>query len=79
MVATTKDAMETVIKAIRGGDAKLAWKLLESVGVTGAVTPGATDVEELKWREELERKKKELEKQKERKRLEDDELMNPWG
>jgi hypothetical protein len=79
MVATTKDAMETVIKAIRGGDAKLAWKLLESVGLTGPVTPGPTDVEELKRLEELERRKKELEKQKERKRLADDELLNGWG
>jgi hypothetical protein len=76
MVATTKDAMEMVIKAIRGGDAKLAWKLLESLGLTGRVTPGPTDVEELKRLEELERRKRELEEKKERKKLEDDELMN---
>jgi hypothetical protein len=71
--------METVIKAIRGGDAKLAWKLLESLGLTGRVTPGPTDVEELKRKEELERRKRELEEKKERKKLEDDELMNGWG
>jgi hypothetical protein len=33
----------------------------------------------LKRQQELERRKKELEKQKERKRLEDDEFMNPFG
>jgi hypothetical protein len=79
IVATAMDAMETVIKAIRGGDAKLALKLLESLGLTGPVAPGPTDVEELKRKEELERKKKEVEEKREKRKLENDELMNPWG
>jgi hypothetical protein len=79
LMATTKDAMRTVIKAIRGGDAKLAWKLLESLGVTEKVEPGATDVEELKKKEEMERKKREVEEKREKRKLESDELMNPWG
>ena len=79
MVATTKDAMETVIKAIRGGDAKLAWKLLESLGLTGPVTPGPTNVEELKRKEEMERKKKKVEEERERRKMDNDELMNPFG
>jgi len=40
---------------------------------------GPTDVEELKRREEMERKKKEVEEKRERRKMENDELMNSWG
>jgi hypothetical protein len=36
LLAATHDAVATVTRAVRNGDAKLAWKLLESQGVTAA-------------------------------------------
>ena len=65
--------------AIRGGDAKLAWKLLESRGVTEEVAGGPTDVEELAWREAVEQKKKEIERKQMESRLEMDGLNSSLG
>ena len=69
LTAMTRDALAAVMGAIRGGDARLAWKLLESQGVTAKPVAGPTDVEELRRREELERKKREIGERKERNRV----------
>jgi hypothetical protein len=66
LAAGTQDAVATVLGAIRGGDSKLAWKLLESQGVSARPAAGSTDVEELRRREVLERKKREVAERKER-------------
>ena len=58
--------MSTVVNAIRKGDARLAWKLLESQGITTPPKTGSTDVHELQRREALERRKHDVAERKER-------------
>lgn len=79
LLASTHIALEAVMKAIRGGDARLAWKVLESQGVTARPRGGSTDVVELQRREGMERKKKEIADRREQNKIKVDELMSMDG
>jgi len=43
LLAASHEAVNTVLNAIRRGDARLAWKLLESLGLNKLSKPGSTD------------------------------------
>jgi hypothetical protein len=79
LLAATRDALSTVLNAIRQGDARLAWKLLESQGITTTPKAGPTDVAELERREVLEKRKKNLAERQERSALEFEELTALGG
>ena len=73
LLAASQEAINAVLNAIRRGDARLAWKLLESQGLTKLATPGSTDVAQLQRQAELDRKRSEIAERKEiNKVLEDD-------
>jgi hypothetical protein len=79
LLAATRDAMATVLNAIRKGDAGLAWKLLESQGLTTAAKAGPTDIHELERREALEKRKREIEERKERHAVKMDDMFTLDG
>jgi hypothetical protein len=79
LLAATRDAMATVLNAIRKGDAGLAWKLLESQGLTTAAKAGPTDIYELGRREALEKRKREIEERKERHSVKMDDMFTLDG
>lgn len=79
LLAATRDAMGTVINAIRKGDARLAWKLLESQGLTTAPKAGPTDIHELERRELLDKRKRELDERKERSAVSMDDMFTLDG
>lgn len=54
-----------VVGAIRKGDSRLAWKLLESQGLTKAIKPGSTDVRALQRKAELDVKRQDIAERKE--------------
>lgn len=76
VLAGTRDALATVMAAIRAGNANLAWKMLQSQGITAPPTPGSTDVAELERGQALARRKKEVEFRKNEHAIEMDELFN---
>jgi hypothetical protein len=57
LLAGTADATTAVLEAIRAGDVKSAWKLLEAMNVTEGPTPGTTDAGLLSIELELQRQK----------------------
>jgi len=65
LLAASQEAVAVVLSAIRRGDARLAWKLLQSQGLIAPPNPGPTDVRELQLRQELDRKKKDVAERKE--------------
>jgi len=58
LMAATNDAVNTVVSAIRQGNAKLAWELLNKAGVTKRPKVGETDVEDVRREMEMEERKK---------------------
>jgi uncharacterized lipoprotein YajG len=81
LLAASQDAINTVLNSIRRGNAQLAWKLLESQGLTQGSKPGSTDVGQLQRAEEVDRKRAEIaERKKINKVLEDDmRTMDPYS
>jgi hypothetical protein len=65
LLAASQEAIGVVVGSIRKGNANLAWKLLQSLGLTKAVTPGSTDVRALQRKAELDVKRQELSERKE--------------
>jgi hypothetical protein len=65
LLAASHEAIACVLTAIRRGDARLAWKLLESQGLTKTPKPGSTDVAHLQRQAELELKRAEIAQRKE--------------
>ena len=61
MLALTDAAVTAVAKAMSRGDGRLALRLLEKLGAAERATPGATDVEEVKREQALERRKRDVE------------------
>ena len=74
LLALTDTAVTTINKAMLNGDGRLALKILERLGVADRPQTGATDVEELKFEQALEQRKRQLERQKEQDQLMMDEL-----
>ena len=66
-------------RALLGGvvDGRLALRVLERMGVAEPPTPGPTDVEELEWRQELERRKEEVAKKKDEEAVMREEVLMP--
>lgn len=79
LLAATRDAVATVINAIRNGDAKLAWKLLEAHKLTTLAAPGSTDIDELERRLAVERKKQDIAVRRERNQVQMDDLTTMDG
>jgi DNA invertase Pin-like site-specific DNA recombinase len=77
LLAGTRDAVAAVLSAIRLGDTRLAWKLLESQGVTARPQPGSADLAELQRRAEMEQKKQEIAERREQNQVLLDDLATP--
>ncbi len=60
-------------------DARLAWKLLETQGLTTAPKAGPTDIHGLLRREELDRRKREIDGRKERRDVVMDDMFTLDG
>jgi hypothetical protein len=79
LLAATRDAVTTVIHAIRNGDTKLAWKLLEAHGLTDRTLPGSTDAYEVEQRLQLDKKKHAIATRRERNQVHAAELAASDG
>jgi hypothetical protein len=62
LLAGTRDALQTVLRKIREGDAKLAWKLLESQGLTARPNPGSTDIQRVAEDQAIEQVKESIQR-----------------
>jgi hypothetical protein len=60
LLAASQEAIGVVVGSIRKGNAALAWKLLQSLGLTKAITPGSTDVRALQRKAELDVKRQDI-------------------
>ena len=76
LLALTDTAVTAVGKAMLQGDGRLALKLLERMGIAEPPQPGATDVDELKREQTLERKKQEIARRQEEDRVILEEMMS---
>jgi len=65
LLAASQDAIACVLTAIRRGDSRLAWKLLENLGLTNPGKPGSTDVGHLQRQAQLDEKRAEIAERKE--------------
>ena len=73
---TAADALE---RALAKGDGRLAMRYFEKMGLTKEREIGPTDVEEVRQKRELEKKKKEVERRKAKGEVESEELgLPPW-
>ncbi len=60
LLAAGHEAVACVLNAIRRGDSRLAWKLIESQGLTKPGKPGSTDIGHLHRQAELDIKKAQI-------------------
>jgi len=77
LLASTNKAMATVLRAVDGGDAKLAWKLLESQGVASQPNPGSGDAEEVRRRQSLEVEQQKLSEREQRSQMKQRQMLIP--
>jgi hypothetical protein len=81
LLAASQDAINTVLTAIRRGDARLAWKLLECQGLTKLSKPGSTDIAHLQREAELDKKRADIAERKEINKVLDDDMrtLDPYS
>jgi hypothetical protein len=81
LLAASGDAVATVLAAIRRGDAQLAWKLLQALGLAKPAKPGTTDLRTLQQQQELDRKRAEIAEKKEINQvlMDDISTIDPWS